>query len=595
MVRFFQERFFDVRRHRRPAAPRGGDRRRERARQDMHVHSTFSDGRDRDRGQHRRAPRRSGLTALGCVDHVRVDTDWVPEYVAAVRAAARRRPSVQLRCGIEAKLLDTDRRARPARTAIDGVDAIYAADHQVPLADGPDAPARGRASGSRPATSSAADVIDAILTSTARALDRPQRVVIAHFFSILPKIGLSEADVPAERARAARRRDRADRPGRSRSPSAGAARRPRTLRPFLRRGVTIVLSHRQPQARDDRPLRALPRGAARARERAEPVGVLEWHPRRSFVLAGRAAAGRRLLPVRARGPAPLPATAQRRAARARAERRGGRPGVERGGGDRPHDRHAARARLPAPTGCASTSSTTPAPTRRPTSCAAKAAEYPGPRRSTCAASKGGEGKAHTLNHGLRDDPRRGLVRGGADHRRRRDLHPPTRCGGWRATSPTRRSARSPAYIKEGSRPANYMNRFIAFEYITRAGRRPARAERARRAGLPRRRRAAARGARASRRSAARSTPRRSPRTRSRRSTRSSPGRRVVFEPHAIVWAEEPRDDRRRCGSSGCAGPAATCRSRCATADIWFRRWRAGRLGGVELRADLVLGLPDAGR
>ena len=29
--------------------------------------------------------------------------------------------------------------------------------------------------------------------------------------------------------------------------------------------------------------------------------------------------------------------------------------------------------------------------------------------------------------------------------------------------------------------------------------------------------------------------------RSRRSTSSSPGRRVVFEPHAIVWAEEPRD------------------------------------------------------
>ena len=43
-----------------------------------------------------------------------------------------------------------------------------------------------------------AAVIDAILTSTARALDRPQRVVIAHFLSILPKIGLTEADVPLE-------------------------------------------------------------------------------------------------------------------------------------------------------------------------------------------------------------------------------------------------------------------------------------------------------------------------------------------------------------------------------------------------------------
>ena len=54
------------------------------ARQDMHVHSTFSDGRDPIEDNVAEAEA-LGLTALDCVDHVRADTDWVPDYVAAVR------------------------------------------------------------------------------------------------------------------------------------------------------------------------------------------------------------------------------------------------------------------------------------------------------------------------------------------------------------------------------------------------------------------------------------------------------------------------------------------------------------------------------
>jgi putative hydrolase len=88
---------------------------------------------------------------------------------------------------------------------------------------------------------SAEEVVDAILTSTRLALDRPQRVVIAHFGSILPKIGLSEANLPASgleqlAAEAARTGQEIEISERWRCPSAA------TLRPFLRRGVTIALS-----------------------------------------------------------------------------------------------------------------------------------------------------------------------------------------------------------------------------------------------------------------------------------------------------------------------------------------------------------------
>ena len=88
MVRYFQERFFAFD----EIAELQGDAAGSRPvnpRQDMHVHSTFSDGRDPIEGNVAEAEA-LGLTQLTCVDHVRAGTDWVPEYVAAVRRIARR-------------------------------------------------------------------------------------------------------------------------------------------------------------------------------------------------------------------------------------------------------------------------------------------------------------------------------------------------------------------------------------------------------------------------------------------------------------------------------------------------------------------------
>ena len=143
MVRFFQERFFAVEELDRSAA-----RRRARALmnvnllQDMHVHSTFSDGRDTLEANVAQAET-LGLTQLGCVDHVRADTAWAPAYASAVQRVSGE-TGVELQCGIEAKLLDTSG-ALDLPEGIGGVDAIYVADHQVPLADGPNHPDAVRA------------------------------------------------------------------------------------------------------------------------------------------------------------------------------------------------------------------------------------------------------------------------------------------------------------------------------------------------------------------------------------------------------------------------------------------------------------------
>ncbi len=205
--------------------------------QDMHVHSTFSDGKTTIE-QNVAEAERLGLAELTCVDHVRADTDWVPEYVAAVRRAAERTP-IALHCAVEAKILDTEG-ALDVPPDLAGVDAVYAADHQVPSPEGPLHPRRV---GERLAAGEldAETVLGWIVAGTAAAVSRYESVVIAHLFSVLPKIGLEEGDVPpallaslADAAAEAGARIEVDE--RWKCPAAA------TLRPFLARGVPLLLS-----------------------------------------------------------------------------------------------------------------------------------------------------------------------------------------------------------------------------------------------------------------------------------------------------------------------------------------------------------------
>jgi cellulose synthase/poly-beta-1,6-N-acetylglucosamine synthase-like glycosyltransferase len=208
---------------------------------------------------------------------------------------------------------------------------------------------------------------------------------------------------------------------------------------------------------------------------------------------------------------------------------------------------------------------------------AKAAEYEGSvfhlRRA-----KGGEGKAHTLNHGLRtiraEDWYEAVLVIDADviftarslRRMVRHLADPT-------------VGAVTAYIKEGSRPGNYMNRFIAFEYIgAQAGARRAQNVLGAQACL-------AGGAQLLRRESLEAIGGEIDTTSLAEDTFTTfnvqlAGRRVVFEPHAIVWAEEPREiaglwkQRLRWGRGNVQ---VTLRYR----RTWFHRGTAGKLGGFS--------------
>ena len=167
--------------------------------EDFHVHSTFSDDAESTVADNVRAAAARGLRTVCLADHVRRDTGWVPEMAAAVAACRGRaggRDGVRVLAGVEAKILDRSGRLDlPGR--LDGIDLVLIADHQFPGDDGPVHPGRVRAAiDARELTP--ADAVERLCEATGNALGATGRgKLLAHLFSLLPKIGLDEAMVPA--------------------------------------------------------------------------------------------------------------------------------------------------------------------------------------------------------------------------------------------------------------------------------------------------------------------------------------------------------------------------------------------------------------
>jgi putative hydrolase len=162
--------------------------------EDFHVHSTFSDGAS-TLAENVRAAAERGLATLCLADHVRRDTTWVPDFAAAVQRY-RSQPGLRVLAGVEAKILDGSGRldVPPDLDRCAGIDLVLIADHQFPADNGPVHPDQVRAAISDGAMT-AAEAIERLCQATANALR--SGALLAHLFSLLPKIGLDEAMVPA--------------------------------------------------------------------------------------------------------------------------------------------------------------------------------------------------------------------------------------------------------------------------------------------------------------------------------------------------------------------------------------------------------------
>jgi putative hydrolase len=169
---------------------------------DFHVHSTFSDDAVSSLTENVAAAYAAGLRELRLVEHVRASTTWVPEFTAAL-AAEVRPEGLMVFSGVEAKIMDSRGTVDvPADLVIGkgGVDAVVLADHQFPGTDGPWSPSATRAR--LDAGLADDDVLDILVTALVAAMERTERAQLAHCFSILPKVGLSEDALSEEHLRA---------------------------------------------------------------------------------------------------------------------------------------------------------------------------------------------------------------------------------------------------------------------------------------------------------------------------------------------------------------------------------------------------------
>jgi putative hydrolase len=168
---------------------------------DHHVHSTFSDDATSTLTENVAAAVEHGITRLRLVDHVRKSTPWVPEFLRAV-AELDLPEGLTVLTGVEAKILD-------ASGALDvppglnfgegGVDTVLIADHQFPGTDGPWSPRETRERLDEGLA--VQDALDLLIGALVGAMESVPSAQLAHCFSILPKIGLSEDDLTDEHLR----------------------------------------------------------------------------------------------------------------------------------------------------------------------------------------------------------------------------------------------------------------------------------------------------------------------------------------------------------------------------------------------------------
>ncbi len=164
-----------------------------RLRHDLHVHSTWSDGKAHP-VENLIAASNAGITSLAMVEHVNAGDAWVPLWAEEV-AWYRDMTELDLLSGVEAKLLDVNGTLDLPHD-VTGIDMILVADHLVPSRHGLRSPIEMRAAviaGQVDRHEVIADLVDALLGA---AVSSP-RIQIAHLFSCLPKIGISEQEIPA--------------------------------------------------------------------------------------------------------------------------------------------------------------------------------------------------------------------------------------------------------------------------------------------------------------------------------------------------------------------------------------------------------------
>jgi putative hydrolase len=162
--------------------------------EDYHVHSTWSADALSPLEDNLAKAAERGLGTICMVEHVRRSSTYVPEFAAAANELRPRHDGLTVLIGVEAKILDVAGTLdMPA--GLVGLDHVLVADHQLPVGDRCCTPREVLAL-LETGTVTPDELIEGLVEATVRAVKSCERPILAHLFSILPKVGLGEADIP---------------------------------------------------------------------------------------------------------------------------------------------------------------------------------------------------------------------------------------------------------------------------------------------------------------------------------------------------------------------------------------------------------------
>jgi putative hydrolase len=154
--------------------------------EDWHVSSTFSGGRATV-AENVHAAEALGLRSLCVVDKVHRTSIWVRDLVDACDAA-NRNAALEVRSGVEVEVLDTSGTlGMPPNTA--HVDYLFITADRLPTPTGPVYPEVAREQ-IEAGELFAARAVEWLVRAYANAMRRDDAVVLAHPFSILPRLGI---------------------------------------------------------------------------------------------------------------------------------------------------------------------------------------------------------------------------------------------------------------------------------------------------------------------------------------------------------------------------------------------------------------------
>lgn len=98
---------------------------------DLHLHTNWTDGEASIEAVLSHGAS-AGLRQIAFTEHVRANTDWYPDFAAAVRSAAILQPDIEVFLGCEAKALDTLGAFDASNAILQQCDVVLGSVHRFP-------------------------------------------------------------------------------------------------------------------------------------------------------------------------------------------------------------------------------------------------------------------------------------------------------------------------------------------------------------------------------------------------------------------------------------------------------------------------------